>query len=329
MSLFPVPRNRTRGTLLVMTGLTALVVLFAVFPAGLGGAGGSAGRDTAPAWPKGGLGEIADDGVRWPEEGQTAVALEGTGPVVTRGAQRPVPIASLTKVMTAYVVLTGHPLRPGEEGPRIEVDREAAYEAGVGDESTAVVTAGDRHTQRDLLELLLLPSANNIARLLARWDAGSQEAFVRKMQRAADELGMHDTTYTGASGIEVTTTSTAADQLKLARRAMRNPVLRDIVASREATVPGVGRVSNSNTLLGTSGVVGLKTGSSTPAGGNLLWASEIHTGGRTRLLLGAVLHQRADTTPSEGLAAALEAAHALIDGLRGRLLPVRTGAERR
>ncbi|QER90053.1 D-alanyl-D-alanine carboxypeptidase [Streptomyces tendae] len=265
-----------------------------------------------------------DDGVRWPEEGQTAVALEGTGPVVTRGAQRPVPIASLTKVMTAYVVLTGHPLRPGEEGPRIEVDREAAYEAGVGDESTAVVTAGDRHTQRDLLELLLLPSANNIARLLARWDAGSQEAFVRKMQRAADELGMHDTTYTGASGIEVTTISTAADQLKLARRAMRNPVLRDIVASREATVPGVGRVSNSNTLLGTSGVVGLKTGSSTPAGGNLLWASEIHTGDRTRLLLGAVLHQRADTTPSEGLAAALEAAHALIDGLRGRLLPVRT-----
>ncbi len=126
---------------------------------------------------------------------------------------------------------------------------------------------------------------------------------------------MRDTTYTDASGIASATTSTAADQLKLAREAMRNPVLRDIVATRETTVPG-GPVANTNTLLGTSGVVGLKTGSSTPAGGNLLWAAE--TDG-THLLLGAVLHQRANTTPAEGLTAALEASRTLIDGLRARL----------
>ena len=196
------------------------------------------------------------------------------------------------------------------------MDRQAAYEAGVGGESTVVVTPGDRRTERELLQLLLLPSANNIARLLARWDAGSEEAFVRKMQRAARDLGMRDTTYTDASGIASATTSTAADQLKLAREAMRNPVLRDIVATRETTVPGAGPVANTNTLLGTSGVVGLKTGSSTPAGGNLLWAAE--TDG-THLLLGAVLHQRANTTPAEGLTAALEASRTLIDGLRARL----------
>ncbi|NEC50235.1 D-alanyl-D-alanine carboxypeptidase [Actinospica acidiphila] len=297
------------GALLLLAALTALVAL------------PRSDRDTS-ARQDGALTEIVADDIPWPGEGQAAVTLEGSGQVLTHGAQRPVPIASLTKVMTAYVVLDGHPLRPGEEGPRIKVDPRAAHEAGVGGESTVVVTPGDRRTERELLHLLLLPSANNIARLLARWDAGSEEAFVRKMQRAAHDLGMRDTTYTDASGISPTTTSTAADQLKLAREAMRLPVLRDIVATREATVPGVGRVANSNTLLGTSGVVGLKTGSSTPAGGNLLWAAR--TDG-TRLLLGAVLHQRANTTPAEGLTAALEASRILIDGLRAR--PRSTGSE--
>ncbi|MGA5373509.1 D-alanyl-D-alanine carboxypeptidase family protein [Streptomyces griseoincarnatus] len=306
--MFPLPSVPRRtwtavGALLLLAALTALVAL------------PRTDRD-ASARQHGAPTEITDDGgIPWPGEGQAAVTLEGSGQVLTHGAQRPVPIASLTKVMTAYVVLTGHPLSPGEEGPRIEVDPQAAHEAGVGGESTVVVTPGDRRTERELLHLLLLPSANNIARLLARWDAGSEEAFVRKMQRAARDLGMRDTTYTDASGIEPTTTSTAADQLKLAREAMRLPVLRDIVATRETTVPEVGRVANGNTLLGTSGVVGLKTGSSTPAGGNLLWAAK--TDG-THLLLGAVLHQRANTTPAEGLTAALEASRTLIDGLRAR-----------
>ncbi|MGA5103228.1 D-alanyl-D-alanine carboxypeptidase family protein [Streptomyces cellulosae] len=313
LSLPSVPRRvwTAVGALLLLAALTALVAL--PRPQNRDA---SARQGNAPT-------EIDDSDIPWPREGQAAVALEGSGQVLTHGVQRPVPIASLTKVMTAYVVLTGHPLRPGEEGPRIEVDRQAAYEAGVGGESTVVVTPGDRRTERELLQLLLLPSANNIARLLARWDAGSEEAFVRKMQRAAQDLGMRDTTYTDASGIASATTSTAADQLKLAREAMRNPVLRDIVATRETTVPGAGPVANTNTLLGASGVVGLKTGSSTPAGGNLLWAAE--TDG-THLLLGAVLHQRANTTPAEGLTAALEASRTLIDGLRARLRS--TGSER-
>lgn len=231
LSLPSVPRRvwTAVGALLLLAALTALVAL--PRPENRDA---SARQGNAPT-------KIVDSDIPWPREGQAAVALEGSGQVLTHGAQRPVPIASLTKVMTAYVVLTGHPLRPGEEGPRIEVDRQAAYEAGVGGESTVVVTPGDRRTERELLQLLLLPSANNIARLLARWDAGSEEAFVRKMQRAAQDLGMRDTTYTDASGIASATTSTAADQLKLAREAMRNPVLRDIVATRETTVPGAAR----------------------------------------------------------------------------------------
>ncbi|MFB7363298.1 D-alanyl-D-alanine carboxypeptidase, partial [Streptomyces hydrogenans] len=137
--------------------------------------------------------------------------------------------------------------------------------------------------------------------------------------------GMDRSTYTGASGIEPTTTSTAADQVKLAREAMKDPVFREIVASRSVTVPGIGPITNTNSLLDTPGVVGIKTGSSTPAGGNLLWACEVRAGGTTRLLLGAVLHQRANTTPGEGIQAALASGRRLITDLRDRLSSSGTG----
>ncbi|MFF1277558.1 D-alanyl-D-alanine carboxypeptidase family protein [Streptomyces marokkonensis] len=267
---------------------------------------------------------VKDTAVSWPEDGQTAVKIEGESALGVRGEQQPVPVASLAKVMTAHVILTEHPLRPDEQGPLIAVDQQAANEVGVGGESTVPVRPDDTFSQRHMLELLLIPSGNNIARLLARWDSGTQEAFVEKMQSAARELSMDHSTYTGASGIEETTRSTATDQLRLAQQVMKNPVFRDIVASRTVTVPRVGPVGNTNSLLGTSGVIGLKTGSSTPAGGNLLWASEVRIGDKNRLMLGAVLHQQANTTAGEGLRAALDNSRALIDGLRSRLSSLRS-----
>ncbi|MFJ7496313.1 D-alanyl-D-alanine carboxypeptidase family protein [Streptomyces sp. NPDC097727] len=253
----------------------------------------------------------------WPQEGQTSIEVEGVGSLGSKGGQKPVPIASVTKVMTAYVILKEHPLKNGEKGPEITVDQAAAQEAHSLSESSAPVREGQRLTQRKLLELLLLPSGNNVARLLARWDAGSQEAFVAKMSRAAAGLGMTRTTYTGASGLEATTRSTADDQLKLARQAMKNPVLRAVVAMRETTVPGVpGTISNSNQLLEKPGVIGLKTGSATAAGGNLMWAVEVKSGTARHLVLGVVLGQRANTTPAEGLRAALENSGRLVDAVQ-------------
>ncbi|GHC77983.1 D-alanyl-D-alanine carboxypeptidase family protein [Streptomyces flavofungini] len=256
----------------------------------------------------------------WPDEGQTSIEVQGVGSLGSRGDRRPVPIASVTKVMTAYVILKEHPLAAGEKGPRITVDAAAAQESHSLSESTVQLREGRRHSQRELLELLLLPSGNNVARLLARWDAGSQRAFVAKMNRAAEDLGMTRTTYTGASGFESSTKSTADDQLKLARQAMRQPVLREVVALRSTTVPGVpGTVTNTNRLLEKPGVIGLKTGSSTPAGGNLMWAAEAKSGAGHHLVLGVVLGQRADTTPMEGLEAAIDRSGALIDAVQRRL----------
>ncbi|WP_030748554.1 D-alanyl-D-alanine carboxypeptidase family protein [Streptomyces griseus] len=321
MPLFPARRHHVAGGALALLVLCGTVVTAATLESGPGPSSPSGGRAADS-----GRGPVLDAStIPWPEEGQSAVELVGAGAPEARGEQRPVPIASLTKVMTAHVILKEHPLRPGEPGPRIEADAQAAHEVAVGGESTVPLQAGRTYSQRQLLELTLIPSGNNAARLLARWDSGSQDAFVKKMRSEAGRLGMDRSTYTGASGIETTTTSTAVDQLKLAREAMKDPVLREIVASRSVTVPGIGRITNTNSLLDTPGVVGLKTGSSTPAGGNLLWACEVRTAGTTRLLLGAVLHQRAGTTPGEGIQAALENSRRLVTDLRDRLSSARTG----
>ncbi|WIV55297.1 D-alanyl-D-alanine carboxypeptidase family protein [Amycolatopsis nalaikhensis] len=257
----------------------------------------------------------------WPDEGQASAEVQGLGSLGSRGERGPVPIASVTKVMTAYVVLKDHPLAPGEAGPEITVDEQAQAESTAPDESTAPVRAGRRISERDLLALMLIPSGNNIARLLARWDAGSQEAFVEKMNREAAALGMTDTTYTGASGVEDSTTSTAEDQLRLAREVMKNEVIRSIVATRSLRVDGVpGSVVNTNTLLGRNGVIGLKTGSSTAAGGALMWAAEVRGGA---LVLGVVLHQNPGGSPAAGLRAALENSEKLIAAIQ-RELPAAT-----
>jgi D-alanyl-D-alanine carboxypeptidase (penicillin-binding protein 5/6) len=222
--------------------------------------------------------------------------------------------------MTAYVVLTDHPLTAGQPGPEITVDEQAQAESTGTDESSAPVRAGQLLSERELLELMLIPSGNNIARLLSRWDAGGQDAFVTKMNHAAAQLGMSQSEYTGASGVEDSTTSTAADQLRLAQAVMANDVFRSIVATRQVKIDGVpGLVTNTNTLLGRSGVIGIKTGSTTAAGGALMWAAEAQTGTGTRLVLGVVLHQNAGQSPGEGLDVALDTSQTLIDGIQQAL----------
>lgn len=263
---------------------------------------------------------VVDLPLPWPADGQASAEVQGLGSLGSRGERQPVPIASVTKVMTAHVVLEDHPLAPGEAGPMITVDEQAEAESTSREESTVSLRAGRQVSERDLLGLMLVPSGNNAARLLARWDAGSQDAFVAKMNREAAALGMTGTTYTGASGVEDSTTSTATDQLRLAREVMRNAVIREIVATPSLRVDGVPGVVNTNTLLGQDGVIGLKTGSSTAAGGALMWAAK---GPGGALILGVVLHQSPGGSPAQGLSAALENSRTLIAAIQ-RELPAAT-----
>ncbi|MDQ0985071.1 serine hydrolase [Streptomyces sp. V2I9] len=232
----------------------------------------------------------------WPGQGQSAVMVDGVGSLGTEGAQKPAPIASVAKAMTAYVILEGHPLKGDEEGEKITVDQKAEDESKRPDESTAPLTKGQQLTQRQMLQLLMIPSGNNAARLLARWDAGSEDAFIDKMNDAAKDLGMTNSTYTDPSGLEKTTVSTATDQLKLAQAVMRNEVFRKIVDTPEVEIEGIdGKIYNNNNLLLQPGVSGIKTGSSTPAGGNLLWSANTKVDGKLLWIYGAVMGQQAGT----------------------------------
>ncbi|MFF8512830.1 D-alanyl-D-alanine carboxypeptidase family protein [Streptomyces sp. NPDC015492] len=254
----------------------------------------------------------------WPEEGRTVVEVEGVGVMGVRGEGRPEPIASVAKTMTAYVILRGHPVEGDEEGTRIEVDRKAEEQSHAADESTVSLTAGQTFTEKQLLQLLMIPSGNNVARLLARWDAGSEEAFVRKMNDAARELGMTHTTYTDPSGLEPTTVSTPQDQVKLAKAALRIPVLQEIVDTPQIDVPGVtGTIYNNNRALLEPGVDGIKTGSSTPAGGNLLWSARTVVDGRSHRIVGAVFGIRSGATLHQKLQKAIDDSVTLIRAARG------------
>src|SRR5215472_2500089 len=122
--------------------------------------------------------------IAWPASGASAAGISGIGVLPGPGAGQPVPIASVAKVMTAYIILRDHPLRAGAPGPAVVVQpgEAAAYPAQArSSDSLAPVTAGEQLTERQALEALLLPSADNMAWILARWDAGSQAAFTAQM----------------------------------------------------------------------------------------------------------------------------------------------------
>lgn len=244
--------------------------------------------------------------IPWPEKGQGAVQAQGMGSLGTFGKQKPVPIASVAKVMTAYVLLKEHPLKKDEAGPAIEVDDKAVQDGMSEDESRVEgLTAGTKFSQQDMLKMLMIPSGNNIARLLARWDTGSdtETAFVRKMNDAAKALGMKDTTYTDPSGLDAKTVSTAVDQLKLAEAVMRFDAFRPVVALPNATIEGLPQQivnNNDNLLLAGLSITGIKTGSNTPAGGALMWAAYKTIDDETPLILGTLLDQRVDGPDPNG-----------------------------
>ncbi|MEU5661170.1 D-alanyl-D-alanine carboxypeptidase [Streptomyces longwoodensis] len=230
----------------------------------------------------------------WPGEGQGWMDVDDVGTVDSFGKQTPVPIGSVAKSMTAYIVLKDHPLKSGEEGPAIPVDATAEKEGGYdadGESTLNTVKAGDTLTQKQALSAIMIPSANNIARLLARWDAGSETAFIKKMNDTAKELGMTNTTYTDASGLKETTVSTAEDQVKLGNELVKIKALTDITRLPEWTDPSGQKWRNYNTLVPYNHAIGLKTGSTTKAGGNLLFAATEEVGGETVTLVGAILGQ--------------------------------------
>jgi D-alanyl-D-alanine carboxypeptidase (penicillin-binding protein 5/6) len=270
--------------------------------------------DLAPTEHRAGRG-VAVPGTVWPEYGQAAVRI-GQSRIQAGPNQHSAPIASVAKVMTAYLVLRDHPLGVGEDGPTItltgadvaDTDRRRRQR-----ESVVPIVAGEKLTERQALQALLLPSANNIAAVLARWDSGSAARFVAQMNATARSLGMTRTRYTDPSGYDDRTVSTAADQLRVVDQAMRLPAFANIVATSSATLPVAGTVHNTNTLLGRNGFVGVKTGSDHAAGGCFAFRAIRWIDGKRTTITGVVLGQPGYDQIDAGLATA----DAMVDRIAG------------
>jgi serine-type D-Ala-D-Ala carboxypeptidase (penicillin-binding protein 5/6) len=254
-------------------------------------------------------------GTVWPEYGQAAVRI-GQSQIQAGPNQHAAPIASVAKVMTAYLVLRGHPLGVHDDGPTItltDADVADTDRRGRQRESVVPIVAGEELTERQALQALLLPSANNIAAVLARWDSGSAARFVEHMNVTARSLGMTRTRYTDPSGYDDATVSTAADQLRIVERAMGLPMFANIVAKASATLPVAGTVHNTNTLLGHNGFVGVKTGSDNAAGGCFTFRAIRWIDGKRTTITGVVLGQPGYDQIDAGLAAA----DAMVDRIAG------------
>ncbi len=260
--------------------------------------------------------------IPWPSKGQASIRVAGLGSFGASGSKSPVPTASVAKAMTAYLVLKDHPLKG--HPLKLSVHRNEAqafgHEVALG-QSLVPVRSGEVLTERQALQALMLASADNMAKILGRWDAGSVSTFLKKMNAQAKALGMTHTHYTDPSGYDKRTKSTVGDQMKLADAALHLPGFQAIVSQRTAVIPVAGKIKNFNKLLGEPGVVGIKTGSMSAAGGCLLFAAKSKVAGHSVTILGTVLGQRSGKVGD--LNQAFVSSHNLLAAVHKALHPIK------
>jgi D-alanyl-D-alanine carboxypeptidase (penicillin-binding protein 5/6) len=232
--------------------------------------------------------------ISWPSVGQSAVAIPGTSILESHGKQTSAPTASVAKVITALAVLQKKPLEIDRPGPSLTLTAAdvAIYNSYVAQEGSVVpVSNGEQITEYQMLEALMLPSANNIADSLAIWAFGSLTNYQVYAQHYVTGLGLKSTHIgSDASGYSPSTISSARDLAILGEQAMDSPVLRQIVAKDSATdVPETSRVPNVNFLLGTANIIGIKTGNTDQAGGVFLSASTTQVNNQTVTIVTALM----------------------------------------
>ena len=228
----------------------------------------------------------------WPAYGQGALGARSYGVLTTHGEQTPVPIASITKIVTALAVLKEKPLAKGEKGPNITINSDdvAIYNEFVSqDGSVTPITRGSQISEYDSLQSMLIPSSNNMAATVAKWAFGSVDNYVKYANQMLLDMGFKQTHVDEASGFSTKSVSTATELIKLGEIALANEVIAEIVNKDTVNLPFAGKVNNINWLLGNEGVIGIKTGNTDEAGGCLLFAAQKNILGQSITLIGAIL----------------------------------------
>lgn len=241
---------------------------------------------------------------KFPDFGHSAVGAVGLpGVLASSGSQESRPIASITKVVTALVVLERHPLSAKDPGPTITFtahDVQILQDVLNDDGSWQAVQSGWKLSERDAMETMLIPSANNYAESLAIWAYGSVPKYLTAARAFLHAHHLDHTTLVDTNGLDHGDRSSPADLVALGRLALAQPAIASIVRMRSATEPQIGQITNTNELLGTMGVNGIKTGTTDEAGACLLFGAKVMVGTRpvevVGVILGAKTHEQLDAT---------------------------------
>lgn len=248
----------------------------------------------------------------WPEQGNAAISVGGISGTTATTLDASA-IASITKVVTALVVLDEMPLDPGEQGLEFRfgyADTVAYWNYLARGESALDVPSGGVLTEYQLLEGMLVGSANNYADRLAGNLWPTDAVYADAANDWLRQHGVPGVTVVEPTGIDAGNVADPASLIPLAQRALANPVIAEIVAKKVVELPGAGRVENTNGLLADEGVVGIKTGTLNTY--ELLSAKDIVVGETPVRLYAAVMGQPDDK-------ARLDASRALYDQLEAEL----------
>ena len=212
------------------------------------------------------------------------------------GAPIPGRLPSITKLVTALVVLDAKPLGPTDAGPTIsfsKADADLYDKYYVMDATVQPMRAGSSMSERDALETMLVVSATNYAEAVSTWAFRSQANFLRAVKAWLGANGLTGTTIVEPTGIDPRNVSTPVDLITLGNLALANPVVAAIAQSPTLDVPTLDRLPNSNHLLGVDGVNGIKTGTLEEAGACLLFSAVLQVGAAAPItVVGVVLGGR-------------------------------------
>ena len=298
----PPPARRRRRRRGLIAGITALVVAallggYATWtltaPIGSATIEAEAPEVTVPAAAQLALSTDATASALSVIGGEQYLGEEASGIWAATGGDEPRPIASITKLITALVILDAKPLAAGEAGPTITFDRDdhALYDKYyVLGASIAAMPIGSSLSQHDALEAMLIVSACNYAEAVSNWAFGSQSAFLRAARDWLAARGLAHTTIVEPTGLDARNTSSPSDLIALGRIARANPVIAEITQMSALTVPTIPPTLSTNELLGTDGVTGIKTGTLEGTGSNLLFSATVEVGtGEALDVVGVIL----------------------------------------
>jgi serine-type D-Ala-D-Ala carboxypeptidase (penicillin-binding protein 5/6) len=236
-----------------------------------------------------------------PTVGESAVSISGAddylGPTAdgifaSSGGNAALPMASISKLVTAMVVLNSKPLGASGTGPTITFDKadEALYDKYFALNATiAAMPTGSTMSEHDAIETMLVVSACNYAEAVADWAFGSEAGFLSAAHTWLRAHGLNSTTMVEPTGVDARNRSTPSDLIALGKLAMADPAIASIVAKTSLDVPSLAGMPSTNDLLGRDGIDGIKTGTLVPGGSDLLFSADVTVGAPTALRITGVM----------------------------------------